>query len=628
MSINLPTKISLYIVAVVSVMAIALSSAGMVSAQENNGVFAQHKLWLKLDSELAAAATYEVTLINHNAQLVSELTIQLPFVDVKNAKFTIDGQTFELAAQVLEKGTSFHVEFPGNAVFPQQTKTLTFTFDIDLAAKEQAGIIQLHVGKVVADHIITDFQLHVNYPAVFPSLIYTSGINAGSGNDIFLVGLNGMLVQWGKSITAEISEQIKLSFPTGSENMLFNLPYDGRYQELTYLNLQNLGLAATDNSGNTWGIAQPTAAASPIEYRLQLNAKSATVVTATDLPKINYSGLYLDLPEQLQGLAENISPRDKLNKLYDYMVHTFSAADAATDKVVLETLGQRVSAGQNALTNIELAYVTAAYCQRLGLACNVVYGYLLNDDFNNIETSLPHVWIEGFADKLIIIDPYLSIKSGGYNFFAPPNESRLIMGVWNPTLKEDSVLGVLTGNMRTRPEIIATDAKAHPQPIYAIAARFPNQVRGGEFYNGVLTLTNSSGKFIQLQSFIFAGRDIAPQLLKINDNLTRVILPLGETNISIDWQREPNFLADETKTLSIRLVPKQATFQTLETYASIIFIPNSGLLGVILILVIILIVVIAMLLVKFWMSQLALEKKLRESRRKRKQKVAELEAST
>ncbi len=605
------------IVAAVLALLLFLILTETVYAQENSGVFAKHELLLDLKSDLSAAATYTVEITNNNDAPVGNFTVQLPFSQISDVHLQIGGNPEAVNVQPVKGGNTLTATFPGEAILTHSTGTLVFTFTASGIVQSQWGLSQLYIGKLTADHIVTDFGLTVDYPSTFPKLSYTSSVNVSSkAGEVRLVGLGGQLIQWGEKVQAVVSENLPLDFSNGQTSVLFNLIQSGLYQTVKYQSLQSLDTAAKDKVGNLWGITGEQNALQPLAYSLLWQNTAAGFVDPQTFPAIDYHGDQLSLPTELTAVTFGKTNKEMLQAIYNYMLHAFSATSmtSAVKFDPADTLSL-VQQGSHALNDFQFADITAAYCQKLNLKCVVAYGYLVGPGYTQVDTSRPHVWVEAISDdsKLLILDPYLQVITGGFNFFDVSSIGRLQVGIWSPELTQDSILGLATGAARMRPTLfVSSPTAAAVTNTYDTKVFFPAQVRGGEFYFGYLLFQNDSSDFVPIKSVSFDGQDLTTQLLQVTPQLKRVMMPFTSNRLDITWQRDPNFLVDETKQLHIELTPDSDVLPVWQANTITVFVPNAGALVAGIVLSVVAALAVLLLGVHMWMQQMKINWRLRE----------------
>lgn len=232
------------------------------------------------------------------------------------------------------------------------------------------------------------------------------------------------------------------------------------------------------------------------------------------------------------------------------MINNYSPdRNPATTIESLEKLPERLAEEDRTLKSFEYVSLQSFFLSKLGVQNRVLYGYILTPQINGIDANLPIVWLEiNTQDGRVQSSAYLGAVTGqDFSEFSPL--MTLTMGVWDPSVNRDNVLGILGGSLRLRPEIAGTDEDMTEDIDWTMNVTMPGTGTSGIPYNAEILLKNNSRYFLEVGSVQVDDVAYSKELLSLNNGeFRKLILPGGEAQFSINNLGEPYFMFKGEKT--------------------------------------------------------------------------------
>lgn len=547
-----------------------------IAAVKLETVSVDTRLNITLDEEGSGDIVYELDIHNSDQAVVSGMQVNLPFSQVQNLQVSLgsSGLPFKVATQ--DGFTMVDLQFEGAAIRATQSNKLVLHFSVPNVVSGEFGFHQLYIPKQESDYAISTSKLIVNYPSTFFAPTYLSVANLSNNpNQIEMSSLHGYLAMWGDEAVYDIHAE--LGFNTNPEELslnILNLPMITADQDVIFTELSKQVDTIGDQSGNLWGMIDYDEQDKQVTYTARVHRfqppRQREVPIAAKLPDIN-------IPADLQTLIGNNDELTKLRYLYGYIVDTYApVVDNTTLDVAADgfwnTLPERKS-----LHGVEYAYLLSSYAQSLGIQTRIAYGYLMGlSKLGDFTTDTPIVYVEAWVDgQVVILDPFLEDVSG-FEMFDAPFFDRIQMGIWDLANKFDSVLGIFTKLGLKRPSTV--DIGAIDQTLdYTMAIDFPEQIVAGNYYQGKLMISNSSGHIIKLESILLNGKEYLGPVVTISENYYHLIRPVGDTELTLEGLIEEDLFSNNSRSGKITVKPVDTVFPTKTAAYSVSFRANVEL---------------------------------------------------
>lgn len=560
----LPKKLLVCVVVIVGMLYLTTS----VAAQTYSDVSVGTASTVNIHADGGGEATFSLNVKNNSANLVKNISLPVLMGSVTGVEVKLGGSPVYFTTDTNGEFTVVNIDLQLAAIRPGAEAKIDVRIVSTRLIQAKFGIYEFLQPRISADFVVTGYSLDLTYPAdAFPPLAYSSALDKDpQPNKIVMDSKSGFWLVWGNDAIIDLKGTVQLE---GNDPALVNLIPELPNQEVIYKQVDKINGLVRDRYTNLWALINP----------LQFNG-AIYEARVHNLPSNTYSLVEIDypqieLPEIIRPLLESRSTEEKVNLIYTYLVDTYQPQTELVNKPL--KFSNSLPGSEQALQPVEYTYYLASLLNQVGIKSNIVYGFYFSQfkSFNNLNLTLPQVWLEVLDTEVKTYDPYFQELTGWKGINAS-HINRVVYGRWDPQNSRDNILGLLTGKIANNPQIVELGEITNNLAI-EVNVNFPDTILSGTYYEGKLTITNKSAIPLVIESISLDGQDISEQLLTVNNDFTLVARPNGITEITIPQYMNLDVLGARTKTGRVTVKAKSDVLVPQIAKYEIKFVPNYGL---------------------------------------------------
>jgi len=492
-------------------------------------------LSININQDNSANVWYWIEIKNNNTEkLVSEISLVIPFVNIKNLKIEKNNQSVNYKVGTFEKYTKINIELGQYSIYPLKNEILKISFLVNDILKKQSNNTEkyaLFVGELSGE--LSTYS--ITYNKSFGDLIFTNIENykkkefeneisieySEKKNGLFIIGKNSSLdIGFISSVSSKDSE---------NKYYLFHILPNLSRQKHEYTTFYGADYGVYDEFGNRFAVFKLE------DQTKQFNfVANVSIDNKNELIKIpkkynfNINNLPTNIQQNMSKIFEGseIDLKEAFKMLYKEILRTSQKTETHFPKVNLDNLKFISSIS----SQIEACGIIVFFAEKFGVNSVIKYGYLIYPELLSIEFGLPHLWCEIEINKNVyVLDPYLEKLTG--NSFEMNNPlDRITMGIWHPSQKYNNVLGLLNNKpqkiirnkIENRIEEDNTTTK-----LEMLISSLPRKAISGEWITGNIVFKNNTNKFFEVSSIEI--KDTNYKFLDLANGLYFGILPYGNS---------------------------------------------------------------------------------------------------
>ncbi len=509
------------------------------------------------------STTFEASMLLQNSDVLSLINgydFIAPFTGLNSVFVTLEGSpvNFSIVDMLPGEVSKVSIDFSNNSILNNQAKQLVIKGQITNFVKSLGEFKYAYLSQV-NDKISS---LTINYPNDYGSVSFNTfgsleQTSLDTTSEMVIKNYNAGLITWGDEYTIGIETNVAFLNESSSDiQSLLNIIPNRLGQEVYYTNVKNSLFGLYDGQGNYYANVNIPAGTSK-ESGFITNVRKYSAITVPGGIVYNF-GFPADnsLVSDIDGQIRNgTSSFESLKILNEFLLQKFELDTAPQDRFENEAKYWFDLTQKDQFSSLDYSFIIAATAEHLNLKAQINYGYVVLPKQSG-ESISPHFWVViDDGSKTFIIDTFME-KLTGLSYFGLTTElDRVTMGAWNPTLKYNNTLGLLSESNFSQGIVINTNPKitTTSSDISIKSLEIPDSYAG--FYHGAkLEVENSSSKFIPVDAITYYGYNFSNSL-KLFPDLKLGLLPKQTNIFSLYWLRNPNFfdLGRKEVTLTFQL---------------------------------------------------------------------------
>jgi len=455
-------------------------------------------------------------------QIIDKISIKFPYKELKNLTITSNSAIVPYLIKDEQEFKLIEVNLGQASANFQFAPQLEITFSTNQVKYNYPKGFFMYIPYFSSDFDIQEMNYQINFPESFsqPSEVYMSYTGL-SNKHIAGVTNGGLLAFWnqGKSIRGEISAKVIDS----DKPSLFNLPSENNY-EIYYEKNPEFIYGLADSFKNHYGVMNHM---SDIDISFIASDIEPGNITINNFYKEFINIQTSDSADIIEDSKQFESIIDKMKFLSSYVVNKLGPLlIEETDLTLIDNLGNRIESNSK-LTSFEYCYFLSSLAQEVGVKMKIAYGYSFFNTSSN--TYSPHIWCEYIADnKTYISDPWME-DVYKLVFSAKTRTDRFIYGYWNPDIKENNLLGVVSTSENLQIKLSTVEI-SKVDGVNEFNTTFPSTLKSG--VENEVSFTFKSDQFFK----IIQGLEINRQALDLAvGHYTLAIAPNSNNSFKLNF---------------------------------------------------------------------------------------------
>lgn len=528
-----------------------VSLVSLLGSKIKADVVADYGLNITVNDDYSSKIDVTIPLENNSdSALINAYSVDFPFL-ITNASATLNGNPVNVLLTSDSTISSVKVDFETNVIKPNQNAILVLSlFSVD-TIKQVLNTKQLYLPFPTSNYPYTSVNISVSYPVLFGSISYSSQskytldrLDDNYSKATFNQPSSVFLI-WGNPEFDLVFNSNLTNRKDSTNHSLFNLIPEYENQAVEYKKIFNADYALTDKLNNNFAFIT-------INPNSTLDLSSSATIKLSNSDKfLNQASKYnwqLNLDSVLgQKIYSKISQgsdnTSKFTSLNDFLFQNFAYN---SDSLVNQNFNSIWDSNKRNLNPLEYCYLIIATAEYLNLKANVEYGYNI---FSSTESINPSVWCTVQVDNRNLIFDFYSQKQAGYAQIPNSSIDRVKMGIWHPSQSYNDILGLLSNNPLTASVTAASSIGSAAQLIPILETEFPESVFSGEFYAGLIHVTNPTTKILKFNQLNINGESVLSNI-QVGE-LDKAVMPLQKNTIKIDYLRETDFILNLSREINV-----------------------------------------------------------------------------
>lgn len=557
-------------------------------------VIPSYDLEVKINEDLTSSFKLKIELQNNSeSSLISAYNLNLPY-KVTTANADLDGIPVSILLDSTEGESTIKVDFLTNVVKPSQKAILNLQIFTVNTIIENFNTKQFYLPYPNSNFKYQNSKVKIIYPNSFNELSYISEYKYeieyidSNHSQLTLQQEAPLSIMWGQpSLSLKISTQIENRKDSINHYLLGLIP-EYSSQTVDYLSTSLADYALIDKFNNNFAFITLNGN-SKIEYEYSANITKSNLNDSIPVQKYNWP-LNLDsvLGQKIYSkINQGLDSINKLKSLNEFLLEEYNLVENNINSNNIESIWDNQTKNINPLQYCFLVVSTAEY---MGLNARIEYGYKLLNVKPQTEV-LPSIWCSVQVDNNYIVFDITSKKIKRVDI-SRKSSDRIRVGIWHPSQTYNDALGLFI-NSPFVAKFLEKSGVNGVNSLVELMADFPKEVYSGEFYSGILNISNPTPKLLKFNELNINQESIIKSL-NVGD-LIKAIMPLQRNSIKVDYLRENDFILDLSRTIEIEV---DLNGNKLVDNTEVKFTPDLRLILIIILLLAVLVFVLGFILFK------------------------------
>lgn len=511
-------------------------------------------LSINIAQDSTAQIDMSVNLVNSTSlSIIPNYSIKFPFSITEGSAF-IDSNKVDLTLEKSSVETGVKVNLGSNFVKPNESKTLKISLKSNAIFKEMFNTKRLQLYAPTSNIKYQFVDLNIVYPSTLGDFVFygQSDYKVETIDTNFTkISLNQtkpLFIAFGEPQLSILLDTTISNKTEQVNSFLLPLVPALNGQSVSYIDISKGEYALIDKYSNEFALInlQPN---STSKIFLNSNLK-ITKSNLNDFPNLKYDWQLIENSQLGQKIINIINPEDslenKFSKVNEYLFNEYQIDMVRNTMNDINSIWYRED---KRISMLQYCNVMTSLANRLNIKSKIEYGYPLIEAVSESVIE-PSILCSFLIDGSIIKFDFSLQKRMGYSFLSKSNLDYIIFGVWENNQGYNTLLGLLIDSPISA-KISSYKNNLESSDLIDLKLDFPRKAYSGEFYSGSLIIKSSKNKTLRLDSLRINGVEIK-KYLEVGD-LTKSVMPLGETIIKLDYLRENDFILNQSKDVFVEI---------------------------------------------------------------------------